>query len=448
LTVLAFPKAGRAADSSQVNQPETLDTSSDGYWNNVRAQFALDPQIIHLNTGTEGAMPREIIINLSRYLTEFASNPMQAAALSEDFSYFQQKNRERIAAFTGARADEIVLTTNTTEGMNWIIQGLNLLEGDEVICTLHDHSAASSPLDVIHDRSGVTATYLALPSPASSKEEIVAIFEETITAATKVLCFSHINYTTGLRMPVRELCELAAGRGIITVVDGAHALGMLDINLHDLGCDFYSCAGHKWLNAPPGTGVLYIRDAEKNPWNVWPVVTEAYGYPLLSTVLQVRGQQNTPALKAMSDAMDFQETIGKSSIEARVLELSSCLKKKVGEVWGSQSLLSPESADLSTGITAFVPSTKPEDRYDSSFISGIVTGLRDQYKIYVRSVKFKDSASDTQPTYALRVSTHIFNSASEIDALIQSIQEIQAARENSASLSAMDRVGSEPLFVN
>lgn len=438
LSSLAFSKAAPAAASAlEGNALANLKADNEGYWNVVRAQFVLEPQITHLNTGTEGAMPRDVISKLHDYLLEFASNPMQAAAISADFSYFQQKNRERIGAFVGARADEIALTTNTTEGMNWIIQGLDLHKGDEVICTLHDHSAASSPLNVIRDRNGVSVKYLALSSPSPSKEEIIALFEKAGTPATKAFCFSHINYTTGLRMPVQELCTLARSRGIITIVDGAHALGMLSLNLHDLGCDFYSCAGHKWLNAPPGTGVLYIRDAEKNPLKIWPMVTEAYGYPLISTVLQVRGQQNTPALKAMSDAMDFQERICKSTIEARVLELSSYLKKKVADAWGPQSLLTPTSPDLSTGITAFVPSTHFDDRFNSAFFSRVVADLRNKYKIYVRSVNFLDRADDTRRTYALRVSTHIFNDISEINALVQAIQEIASAVNTTNKMQAL-----------
>ncbi len=111
------------------------------------------------------------------------------------------------------------------------------------------------------------------PRPQTHKDEIVDAFARAITPGTRVMSFCHINFTTGLRMPVKELCQLARDNGIISVVDGAHAIGMLDLNLHDLGCDFYATSPHKWLNAPPGTGVLYIRDGLLE--NFWPTITES-----------------------------------------------------------------------------------------------------------------------------------------------------------------------------
>lgn len=451
LALLSVPLA-RGAEASQLDVLSNQSASGTGFWNHIRSRFVLDPRITHMNTGTEGAMPREVIAKLNDYLIEFASNPMQAAALSADYSYFQQRNRERVAAFTGARADEIVLTTNTTEGMNVVIHGLNLNPGDEVITTLHDHSAGVSPLQVLRDRSGIVVKQIALPSPAASRGEIVDLFRRAITSNTKVISFCHINFTTGLRMPVRELCDMARTYGLISIVDGAHALGMVELNFRDLGCDFYSCAGHKWLNAPPGTGVLFIRDAARNPYRLWPMMTEIYGFPgPVSTLLQVRGQQNTPAIKAMGNAMDFQEAIGKARIEARVVALSRYLKTRVLEEWGPINLLTPLDEELSTGITAFVPSANRDDRYVGSRLSAIVTALREQYRIYIRSVNFFDLAGDTRRTYALRVSTHIFNDERDIDALVAALREVTTPQSSAARTAVMSLDAAaveEPLFVN
>ena len=124
-------------------------------------------------------------------------------------------------------------------------------------------------------------TQLELGSPARSKDEIIRLFERAITNSRfrpKVLLICHINFTTGLRMPVKELCQLARKHDMISIVDGAHALGMLKLDLHDMGCDFYSTAGHKWLNCVPGTGVLYMKGGEANTRNLWPVLSEFYDF--------------------------------------------------------------------------------------------------------------------------------------------------------------------------
>ena len=124
------------------------------------------------------------------------------------------------------------------------------------------------------DRKKITLTEVELPIKPSNKQEIIDLFEKAITPRTKVMTFCHINYTNGLRMPVKELCDLARQHGIMTLVDGAHAPGMLIFDLHELGCDFYAGSLHKWLCGPPGTGVLYLRKDMQH--RLWPTECEAY----------------------------------------------------------------------------------------------------------------------------------------------------------------------------
>ena len=197
---------------------------------------------------------------------------------------------------------------------------------------------------------------------------------------------------------------------------------MLDLNLHDLGCDFYATSPHKWLNAPPGTGVLYIRDGMLE--NFWPTITETSPpfAPNIS-VLQGRGQQCTPAFACLNDLMDFQQdTIGKERTESRILALSSYLKDKIRETWGEESLFSPVDETLASGLTSFNPFA---DHSDFTKIK-VYTRLREEYNIVVRSVGFKNRLSDPKSTAAMRVSTHIFNNYQEIDKLISSLEALIA----------------------
>lgn len=353
---------------------------------------------------------------------------MESAFYSEEFGYVQENNIDRTADFLSARPNEIVLTANTTQGMNLVLHGLDFEPGDEIVTTMHEHGAALSPLYLLQDRYGLKIKEIPLPNIPADKDEIISLFSDAVTKKTKALCFSHINYTTGLRMPVKELCEHARGNNMISIVDGAHAVGMLDINLDELGCDFYAASGHKWLNGPPGTGILYIRDGETNPYGLWPCNTEIYniGYtaPVTST-LQMCGQQNTPAFRAMTDAMAFQKAIGKQKIESRILELAAYLKEKIGFLWGEKSLMSPAgNNDLCSGLVSFIPFANTEDRYYMARFSAVTQPLREQYNIYIRWVNYFAGESDKSKTYALRVSTHIFNTFREIDRLLAKIQSI------------------------
>jgi selenocysteine lyase/cysteine desulfurase len=421
-----------SGDAEARNTLETLKAGAskglkdEAFWKLVRTQFVLTPGLIYMNTGTEGSMPRCVLSRIQSYCREFAANPYAAVIDSDQFNYFQTETRTNVGAFVGADEDEVVITANTTEGMAFVANGLDLQAGDEVLTTLHEHEAGICCWDILRDRRNVTVTQVPLPSPATSKDEIVAIFENAITPQTKVMSFCHINYTTGLRMPVKELCQLAKDHGIISVVDGAHAIGMLNLNLHDLGCDFYACSPHKWLCAPPGTGVLYMwRDVQNL---IWPTCTNIYpptpGY--YSDTFQFRGQQSTPFFYCINDVMNLHTTIGEDRVQERILDLSAYLKEKISENWGADKIYSPSSTDrdLCSGLVSFNPF---DDPYDASKTKTVLYGLKDNYQIVIRRVSFKDTASDTKSKSMLRVSTNIFNDYDEIDTMISAIKEIMAS---------------------
>jgi selenocysteine lyase/cysteine desulfurase len=418
---LLLPSTSEAEDSLGLLDTGVLhNVDNELFWNFVRMQFVLKPGLIYMNTGTEGSMPRRVLSRLKNYFNEFAEDPWAAAVEHDCYNYFMKAIVEKVAGFLGTDSDEIVMTTNTTEGMGFAACALDLQEGDEVLTTLH-FSPYNACWFVIQDRRNIKVTELELTTPATSKEEIIDSFAQAITPQTKVMSFCHINFSTGLRMPVMELCQLARENGIITLVDGAHAIGMLDYDLHELGCDLYACSPHKWLCAPPGTGVLYMRKEVQDQLTC-PPFTEAYG--ARGTVrFQIRGQQCTPASTGVMDAIDLQEAIGKAAIEKRVLFLSTYLKEKIMDNWGEESLYSPLDEELSTGLVSCNPF---DERSDPQSISDLVKALRQEHNIVTRSINFKDKHSDARNTPALRVSTHIYNSANQIEELISTVNTIIA----------------------
>jgi len=401
-------------------------------WNAIRRLFRLDPSIVYLNSGTEGSIPKEIQKNYFRYIKEWASSPSYYFAFDKTFQDWQKSNREKAGKFIGTTGENICITNNTSEGLSMALLGVNLREGDEILSTLHDYPSSESACHVLSKTRGVIYTQLYLPSPAESKEEIVNIFRNAINPKTKVLLISHITYTTGLRMPAKELCRLAAEKNIITIIDGAHALGTLPLEMEETGCDFYAAAGHKWLNGPPGTGILFIRDAKRNPYNLLPIISELYGfetpYPV-SDMLQIRGCSDTPGFTAMTDAMALNELIGKEKILNRLLELNHYLQMRIISEWGKDCLLSPSctpgTQELCSGIVSFVPSRNPLKRFDKDFITGISQRVIQEYKIWIRDVSFMDKPSDgNKLTYVLRVSVNLFNNFDDIDKLILAIKAL------------------------
>ncbi|MBC8345488.1 MAG: aminotransferase class V-fold PLP-dependent enzyme [Candidatus Marinimicrobia bacterium] len=431
---LSIGKSNTIKSATSTLIPNNLSKMS---WENIRSQFQLHKNLIYFNTGTEGSIPKHVFDRFVSDLKTFTAKPTEAAFLDENFNYYQEMNREKMARFVGASKDEIVLTSNTTMGLNTVLFGLDYEKDDEIITTLHDHIAESSPANILAKRRGIHLTELALPSPAKSKKQIIDLFKQAINHSQhkpKILLICNINYTTGLRMPVKELCLLARKHNMVSVVDGAHALGMFPLNLRRLGCDFYSTSGHKWLNGLPGTGVLFIRDGEKNSKNLWPVLSEFYDFRDedgklydIATQMQLRGQNNTPAFSAMVAAAEYQNSIGKKKIEKRILELNDYLKKRIVETWGKKSLISPHTGrkELSSGLASFIP--KYNKRFNLNFITSIPDVLADEFGIRIRYIEFFNTKSDerhNQKTYALRVSTHIFNNKDQINKLIDATNTI------------------------
>ncbi len=401
----------------------TGDPAFEAYWQQVRSKFVLPSDTIYLNTGTQGSMPCFVLDKMKNDFERFAAQPTDAIINDGRCNLFLTGVRMKVASFLGADAGEIVLTNNTTEGLGWVSHGLDFAEGDEIVTTVH-FQPYNACLKFLRDRKNITLSVIDLPTPGKSEQEIIDAFASAITPNTKMFCFCHINYATGLRMPVKEICALARANGITTLVDAAHALGQIDVDVKDLGADFYATSPHKWLCAPPGTGVLYMRDEMQE--QVWPSVTEMYlatpESPITWSNFSIRGQQCTPAYAGILDAMDFQNAIGKETIEQRVLKMAAYTKEKVIEKWGQESLFSPMAEELSTGMVAFDPlAGKPKAQF-----SGLFSALWDR-NIIVRNISFMLQTTDTSPTNLIRICTHLYNNYDQIDTALSEIDSFVAS---------------------
>jgi selenocysteine lyase/cysteine desulfurase len=368
-------------------------------------------------------MPRIVLKKLQEYFKQFASSPYEAIITPDQpLGSGLDMERSALADFLGADKDEIVITANTTEGFGMIANGLELQEGDEILSTTQ-FSPYNAAWYVLRDRKKITLTEVELPIKPQTKQEIIDLFAQAITPQTKVMSFCHINYTNGLRMPATELCALAQQHGIVTLIDGAHAPGMIDFNLHDLGCVFYAGSLHKWLCGPPGTGVLYIRKDMVD--QLWPTEIEAYSQgPVTLAHFRGRGQQITPAIAALDDVIDLHNTIGKAKIEQRILALNKYCKERIINEWGPDKLLSPapDNEQLCTGLAAFNPFATPYATQPNN-ISAIYKTLYAK-NIVTRTVGYKEKHADEKNISALRISTHLYNNYDQIDTAIEEIKEI------------------------
>ncbi|HQZ38843.1 MAG TPA: aminotransferase class V-fold PLP-dependent enzyme [Vicinamibacterales bacterium] len=376
-------------------------TPDEAYWWKVRSQFNIIDAMTFMNNGTEGPVPRLVIDANERYFREIAENPSNNYRREE-----VDEVRAVLAGFVGADADEIAVTRSTTEGMNIFAHGLDWKAGDEVLFCTHEHGGGIGPYTSLAKRNGVNIVRIEIPSPPESVDQILGLYEKAITPRTKVIMVSHMTYVTGLVTPVKELAELAHRRGLLLSVDGAHPLGMLDLDLKALGVDHYSAAGQKWLMCGTGTGMCYIkRDVQER---VWPLMGAPGDPKDGAKKYEAFGQRDVPSALGMTAAVDLQKAIGKKHVEARVRELSTRFRAGVKVIPGVKMWTS-EDPRLSAGLTLFSVRDIP--------MANVQQAILNRDRIYIRTM-------GTGNLNACRAATHIYNMPDEVDRLLASIKHV------------------------
>ena len=389
---------------------EHLDSSGgldDAYWEKVRQEFNIVDSITYMNNGTMGPVPRSVVEAQTRYLIDIAADPRIGGWDRVE------PVREKLAKFVGANADEIVMTRSTTEGMKIFSRGLDLRRGDEVLMSSHEHPGGYGPWRAREDRDGIIVRTVDIPAPPNSVDEVIDICERALRPETRVLVVSYPIFVTGLLMPIKGLAEMAHRHDVLLSVDGAHALGMLDLNLHDMGCDHFTTAGQKWLLAGSGTGMAYFSsEIQDRVWGDMWRRTPAQG----ARKYESSGQRHLPSALGMGDALDFQLAIGKTNIETRIRQLAKRLKDGLGDL-PAVGLGTSGSAEMSGGLTTFYIDGVPK--------ANIQQALMDREGIYLPGSGLND--------FACRVSTHFYNTADEVDRVIQVVQHIVENRADYAS---------------
>ncbi|HKZ69518.1 MAG TPA: aminotransferase class V-fold PLP-dependent enzyme [Anaerolineales bacterium] len=241
---------------------------------NLKELFLLDPTVVYLNHGSFGACPRPVFENYQWWQRELERQPVEF--LGRRSTELLGNARAALAAYLGAKADEIVYFPNPTHAVNMIARSLKLRPGDEILATDHEYGALDRTWALIGKKTGARYARHSIPLPVTSHANFVEHFWAAVTERTRLIFLSHITSPTALIFPAKEICRRARERGILTIVDGAHAPGHIPLDLHDLDCDLYTGAGHKWLCGPKGSAFLYAR-REVQEWLEPLVVSWGWG---------------------------------------------------------------------------------------------------------------------------------------------------------------------------
>lgn len=381
---------------------------------NIRSQIPVLAHAAYMNTGWSGPPPRRVAQAMKdRIDLELEEGPVSIEVL-EAGRAIQAQAREAAARIFNATVDEVMVTRNTTEGLNIVLSGLDWKEGEEIIICDMEHGSVIAPAQLIAQRYGLTVKVVGLDYQDSG-ETIATKIESAFTPKTRMVFISHILYATGRRMPAEEIGKLARDRGVLFMLDGAQTGGHIQLDMAGSGFDFYSIPGQKWLLGYEGSGALFIR--REHLERVHPAHTGGRGIarpadahnfqPVADTMEKfLGGSVSVPVQAAFLEATKFIEEIGMANIESRNLDLADSAKAKLSKIPGV-TVTSPSERSDSSGLVSFaVAGQEP---------ISVVERLWQNHRLVVRQVGYPAGT---------RASIHFFNTEEEIDLLVGGVREL------------------------
>jgi len=381
------------------------------YWDKLRDHFLLREDEVFFNTATLGAQPREVVDAVADSMRSLAGTMAEWDYKPDHPNWFtgyshEDPLRDKLAALIHADREEIALIQNATMGMNFVAGGLDLVPGDEILQTDQEHVGAKSCWELLQKRHGVVWKTVAMPVPAREPQEIVARIEQAITPKTKVIAWPHVTSQLGTVMPVQAISTMARARGIFTVIDGAQAIGQIPVDVRAIGCDAWIGSPHKWLLAPAGNGLLYVRRDQAS--RVWTTLASGEWANEKDPGLrfQQRGTGNLSLLVGLDAAIEFHRRVGPERWFARIRQLGDYLRTRLAQVPGA-TIASSLHPEMRAGMTTW----KLEGHPPYAMVDAIWAKAR----IRPRAV------SDL---WGMRTSTMIYNNEREIDRLIAAAQQV------------------------
>ena len=398
------PAGGAAADD-------------EAYWEKVAAQFLVRDGVIFMNSGTRGISPMSVHKAQTEAVEAVNSDP--AMCWSTYFFAGMDKIRQDMADFVGADVDEIAFTNSTTDGMGLGFMGLDLKAGDEILTTNYDYGWVKNMMAFRAKRDGLEFKMVDISDPGfrvlEDPQRVIDVVESGITSRTRFLTICHINYTDGFVMPVKEICEMARAKGIITLIDGAQPPGMMKLDMQDLACDMYAGPGHKYMMAAQHTGFLFLRNDAAD--RVQPLVYTGSSDPDRAIEgarkLEQRGSTSYSDRVSIGAALDFHNKLTREAVEARLRYLSLQLRQGLREIDGV-TVYGSDNPDLSMALVSF--SVKDQNPSD---IVGRLWYRRPS--IYIRTV---GAAGDFS---GVRATLHVMNTAEQVETLISRVRGLASS---------------------
>lgn len=378
--------------------------SDDDFWNWVREQYDITPAITNFNNGGVSPQPKpvqETHINFYKYCNEAPSYYMW-----RELDKGREPLRRRLADMAGVSPDEVAINRNSTEGLNSIIFGLNLKSGDEVIVSKQDYPNMLNAWKQREKRDGIKLVWVNHELPSEDADALTKKYTSLFTDKTKVVHVTHMINWVGQVLPVRKIADEAHKKNIDVICDSAHTFALIDYKISDLGCDYWATSLHKWLCAPFGSGMMWIKKEKIK--DVWALLSNGEPDGTDIRKFESLGTRSFASEMAISAAIDFHLLIGAKRKEARLRYLKEYWTSRVVKLPGVK-INTPVNHDFCGTIANIsIDGLKPED---------IEAKLMEKYRIHCVAINWEN-------IHGARIAPNVYTSIADLDLLVKGITEI------------------------
>jgi selenocysteine lyase/cysteine desulfurase len=388
--------------------PEVAAQDED-YWMVIQQAYTVNSNLIILNNGGVSPSPRVVQEAVERY--NKLSNEGPSYYMWRILDQGREPLRHKLAILAGCSPEEIAVNRNATEALNTVIFGLDLKAGDEVIGTKQDYPNMINAWKQRAERECIVYTQLNFKFPIENDEEIVSAYEKAITSKTKIIHITHVINWIGQIMPVKKICAMAKKHNLEVIVDGAHSFGLLDFKIPELGCDYFGTSLHKFLSAPIGSGMLWIKKEKIS--KIWPLVCNDKPRSEDIRKFETLGTRSFPIEQGIGEAVNFQNAIGSKRKEERIRYLKNYWASKVVDIPKVKihTSFKPEYACAICGVSI-----------DGMTPGELDSALFNTYKIHTVGIVWENVS-------CVRITPHVYTRLQDLDKLVMAIGEIAAKKK-------------------
>ena len=402
-----------AADFEHANKmvsgmPADEIAADEDYWATIQQAYSVNPNIINLNNGGVSPAPRIVQDALDRY--NKLCNEAPSYYMWRVIDLGREPLREKLADLAGASTEEIAINRNSTEALNTVIYGLRLKAGDEVIGTKQDYPNMINAWKQRQSREGIVYKQISFDFPVEDDDMIVNAFENAVTSRTKLIHVTHVINWVGQIMPVKKIAQMAHKKGIEVLVDGAHSFGLIDFKIPELDTDYFGTSLHKFLSAPIGSGMLWIKKEKIK--DIWPLVCNDKPESDDIRKFETLGTRSFPIEQAIGEAINFHNAIGTERKQKRIHYLKN--------YWASEVKKNPKvtiHTSLNPAFGCAICGVSINGMTPSELDSLLFT----KYKIHTTGIVWENIS-------CVRVTPHVYTKLKDLDKLIKAIEEIAATK--------------------